>query len=89
MNLALVNTVGVAAAFCSMASFVPQVIKIWREQDASQVSTRMYVVTVLGFSLWIVYGAVLQSWPLVVSNAVCLTLSAAVLFLKWRYRDAA
>ena len=39
-----------------MTSFLPQVIKIAREKDASSVSLRMYVVTVTGFALWIVYG---------------------------------
>ena len=31
----LVNAVGVGAALCSMTSFAPQLIKIWRERDAS------------------------------------------------------
>lgn len=87
MQPLVVNAVGVAAALCSMTSFVPQVVKIWREKDASQVSWWMYVVTVTGFSLWTAYGVFLKSWPLVGSNAVCLVLSAAILALKWRYRD--
>src|SRR5205085_1169492 len=63
----LVNTVGTAAALCSMASFVPQIIKIWRERDAQSVSLRMYAVTVTGFSLWIAYGVLSGSWPVAVS----------------------
>jgi MtN3 and saliva related transmembrane protein len=85
MGPVLVNVVGVLAALCSMGSFVPQVVKIWREKDASQVSWWMYVVTVTGFSLWTTYGVFLKSWPLVASNVVCLGLSAAILVLKWRY----
>jgi len=81
----LANVVGVAAALCSMTSFAPQLIKIWRERDASSVSLRMYVVTVTGFSLWIAYGLLIGSWPLVGSNAVCLLLSGAILALKWRF----
>ena len=83
----LITGVGTAAALCSMGSFVPQVVKIWRERDASGVSLRMYAVTVTGFALWIAYGVSLQSWPLVGSNAVCLLLSAAILALKWRFGD--
>ena len=81
----LPNVIGTGAALCSMASFVPQIIKIRRERDASSVSLRMYAVTVTGFSLWIAYGALIGSWPVVGSNAVCLALSATILFLKWRY----
>ncbi len=42
-------------------------------------------MTVTGFALWIVYGVLLQSWPVTVSNSVCLAMSGAVLVLKWRY----
>ncbi len=85
MSPALINAVGVAAAICSMTSFVPQVVKIWREKHAGSVSLRMYVVTVAGFSLWILYGVALGSWPLVGSNLVCLSLAAVILALKIRY----
>lgn len=85
MNELILNVVGTGAALCSMTSFVPQVVKIWRERDASSVSLRMYVVTVTGFSLWIAYGAMLKSWPLLGSNTVCLALSAAILVLKLRF----
>ena len=77
--------VGVGAALCSMASFTPQLLKIWRDRDAEAVSLRMYLVTVAGFTLWIVYGLMIGSWPLVGSNAVCLVQSAAILALKWRF----
>jgi len=81
----LANILGTGAALCSMASFVPQILKIWRERDASSVSFRMYAVTVTGFSLWIAYGAMITSWPVVGSNIVCLALSATILVLKWRF----
>jgi MtN3 and saliva related transmembrane protein len=77
-----------------MTSFVPQIAKIVREQDASAVSLRMYAVTVTGFSLWIAYGLLTKAWPVTAANAVCLLLSATILGLKWRldrreHREAA
>ena len=81
----LINALGVGAAVCSMTSFAPQLIKIWKEKDASSVSLRMYLVTVAGFVLWTAYGVVIGKWPIVGSNAVCLAMSAAVLVLKLRY----
>lgn len=82
----LANILGTAAALCSMASFVPQILKIVRERDASSVSLRMYAVTVTGFSLWIAYGLMITSWPVAGANSVCLLLSATILFLKWRFQ---
>ena len=80
----LIDGLGSAAAVCSMASFAPQLIKIWREKDASAVSLSMYLVTVTGFTLWLIYGIVIGRWPLAVSNAVCLVMSGAILALKLR-----
>lgn len=85
----LANAVGTGAALCSMTSFAPQIVKIWRERDASSVSLRMYVVTVTGFALWIAYGVLLRSWPIIGSNIVCLLMSGAILALKWRFSVAA
>ena len=86
-NLSPTDIVGTLAALCSMASFTPQIAKIWREKDAASVSLRMYVVTVTGFMLWIAYGVLIGSWPVAASNAVCLALSGAILALKWRFRE--
>ena len=76
---------GTLAAICSMTSFAPQLIKIWRDKDASSVSLWMYLVTVTGFALWITYGLGIGSWPVIGSNAVCLMMSAAILTLRLRY----
>ena len=81
----LPELIGSAAAICSMASFTPQLVKIWRERDASAVSLRMYAITVTGFSLWTVYGVLIGKWPVIGANATCLALSAAILALKWRF----
>jgi MtN3 and saliva related transmembrane protein len=83
----ITNVVGVAAAVCSMTSFIPQIVKIIRERDASSVSLRMYVVTVTGFVLWIGYGVMIDSWPVAGSNVINLILSATILVLKFRFGE--
>jgi MtN3 and saliva related transmembrane protein len=85
LPIELADVIGTCAGICSMTSFTPQLLKIWREKDASSISLRMYVVTVTGFSLWIIYGVLETSFPVILTNTVCLVLSAAILTLKWRY----
>lgn len=82
MRLDLIDAIGVAAAGCSMSSFVPQLVKIWKDKDASSVSLKMFALTVIGFGLWMTYGVFKGGWPLVMSNAVCLALAAAILVSK-------
>ncbi len=83
--------VGSLAAVASMTSFVPQAWKIVRTRETGAISVRMYAVTVLGFSLWLAYGLLLRQWPLIVTNGVCLALSAFILamtLLPRRRREA-
>lgn len=87
--LILVNAIGVAAGLASMSSFVPQIVKIWREKTASGVSIRMFAITVTAFTLWSAYGLLTGSWPVAASNLVCLALSATILVLRMRYGDGA
>ena len=76
------NVVGGLAALLSTISFVPQAAKIIRTRDTSGISTGMYAVTVLGFTLWTTYGAMQPAWPLIASNGICLILSAFILTMK-------
>ena len=79
------TVIGTVAGILSTASFVPQVLKAWREGTES-ISQRMYMVTVSAFTLWTVYGFVIGSWPVIVFNALSLGLSATILVLKLRSR---
>lgn len=70
-----------------MASFVPQIIKIWRDRDASGVSLRMFGVTVTAFVLWTVFGVLQSSWPIILSNGVCLVLATIIVALRLKFKD--
>lgn len=83
----VVNIVGTAAALCSITSFAPQLIKIWKERDASSVSLKTYSLTVTCFVLWTTYGVLTQAWPITIANAFALVMASAVLAMKWRFRD--
>jgi len=83
-HVSLISAVGVAAGLFSMAGFAPQLIKLIHTQNAEGVSLSAYLVMVGGFSLWVTYGALLKSWPLVGSNAVNLVLAGWILILKFR-----
>src|SRR3954451_12390981 len=78
-----ITVLGAAAGLCTVGSFVPQVVKAWREGDTGAISLRMYLVLVAGFVFWLGYGLLIGSWPVVLVNGN-LALSAAILWLKLR-----
>ena len=46
----------------------------------------MYSIFVVGITLWLVYGLLLNAWPIVLANTVTLTLAVAILAMKLKYR---
>ncbi len=72
------------AGILSTSSFVPQVLKAWRERDTAAISKRMYLVTVTAFILWTAYGFLIGALPLIIFNLLSLGLSGAILVLKIR-----
>ena len=73
---------GVAAALCSVTAFVPQAYKIFKTRETKDLSLPMWVLQVIGFSLWITYGVTSRQWPIIAPNAICLLLSCFILAMK-------
>ncbi len=86
--MSISDLLGYCAAFLTTISFVPQAWQTFRTRDVSGISLGMYSVFTLGISLWLVYGLLLQAWPIVCANAVTLALASAILGMKLRYRSA-
>lgn len=82
MEFGIVTVIGYLATIASTTSFVPQAWKIIKSRDTRAISAAMYAVTVTGFALWTVYGILLKQGPLIVTNSICLVLSAFILTMK-------
>lgn len=82
----LADLLGYGAATLTTLAFVPQALKSWRTRDLSGISLRMYGLFTLGVALWLLYGIMLESWPIILANAITLLLAGSVLALKLRHR---
>lgn len=78
----MILTIGLVAAALTIISFVAQVRKILNTRDTSGLSTSMWLLSTGSFAVWVVYGVLLRTWPIIVPNAVCCTLAAFILALK-------
>jgi MtN3 and saliva related transmembrane protein len=86
MPVDIPDLTGYFAAILTTVAFVPQALKSWRTRDLSGVSLTMYSLFTLGVILWFAYGILLGSWPIIIANAVTLTLAGTVLALKVLHR---
>lgn len=81
----LPELIGYAATTLSIVSFLPQVAKSWKTKSTKDVSLPMYLIFTVSQALWLTYGILILSWPLIVANAIIFILSLSVLLLKLRY----
>ena len=84
-DLPWLTWMGLLAAFCSTAAFVPQVVKTWRTGSTKDISLIMFLVLVAGILLWLTYGFMIGDIPLTVANAVTLMLAGTILFFKLKH----
>jgi MtN3 and saliva related transmembrane protein len=76
---------GFLAAVCTTASFVPQVWHILKTRDTRAISLMMYLLFTVGVVLWLVYGIMIGSTPVIVANSITLALALAILTCKVRW----
>ena len=78
--------IGLTAATFTTIAYIPQAIKIIRTKHTKDLSLIMYVVLTLGIILWLVYGLMLSSLPIILANIVTVTLTSIILGLKIKYK---
>jgi MtN3 and saliva related transmembrane protein len=85
----MTDFIGYLAAGLTTLSFLPQALHTFRTRDVSGISLGMYTLFTTGVALWVAYGALMASGPLLAANVVTLSLAVAILVMKLRYGRAA
>jgi MtN3 and saliva related transmembrane protein len=80
-----IDAIGYCAAFLTTIAFLPQAIWSWRTRDLSGISLGMYFLFTMGVGLWLVYGLIIEKWPLILANAMTFALALSILMLKLRH----
>ena len=77
--------IGALASVLTTISFIPQVWRVWKTRSARDLSLPMYLIFTMGVALWLVYGVMLGSWPIIVGNAITVVLAGMVLAMKLKF----
>ncbi len=79
-----IEIIGYCAAFLTTFAFLPQALHSWRTRDLSGISVGMYGLFTAGVGLWLIYGLIIEKWPLILANALTFALALSILLLKLR-----
>jgi uncharacterized protein with PQ loop repeat len=83
------DVLGAAAAFWGILMAVSpglQIRKMLHHRSSREVSIAYFWVLLVGFTLWVAYGVVIENWFLVVPNAVAFTVCTTTIAVALRYR---
>lgn len=81
----VITLIGSVAAATTTVAFVPQVIRVWRLRDARDISLPTFLLFSVGMLVWVVYGVLILSLPIILANAVTLILAVIILSLKVKF----
>jgi len=82
-----ITVLGFLAGSFTTIVFWPQLMKTWKSKWAKDASSGMLVTCCMGVFLWLVYGTLIHSLPVILANLITFILAMAISIL--RIRDGA
>ena len=81
----LTTVVGFIAGLATTAANLPQIWKTYRNKSGEGLSFRMLLMLGIGVGLWLVYGIMIKSLPLIATNAIVLLLILSLIGMKLKF----
>jgi MtN3 and saliva related transmembrane protein len=83
-----VSLVGFGAGTLCTLAYLPQALHSFRTKSVRDISLIMLVSLNVGLVLWVAYGFLIHSLPIILPNAITFFLAFPLLIMKLRYRHA-
>lgn len=82
-----VELLGTSAGAITTLTFLPQVIKTWKEKSARDISLLMFVIAAVNEVMWISWAALLKpiNVTIIWTNAILLVMSLTMIYFKFAY----
>lgn len=77
--------IGLVAGGIVTLGLVPQVIRVFKLKSAREISALFSILFLVGMTLFLVYGILLNLRPIIIWNSIGLVLVSALLFGKLKY----
>ena len=78
----MIEMIGYIAGILTTISFIPQALLTIKTQNTKSISLMMYMIFSTGILLWLIYGIVINSMPIIAANIITLPLTLIILIIK-------
>tara|TARA_Y100001970_G_scaffold190851_1_gene232123 strand:- start:3260 stop:3547 length:288 start_codon:yes stop_codon:yes gene_type:complete len=79
-----IEIIGLVAGLLGIIAWIPQIYRIWVKKRADGISIPTFLVITTALLLWLVYGFLINSLSLIVSNIFTLIMILCVLIGAWK-----
>ncbi len=86
MDESMINAIGMVAGVLGVVAWWPQLKRVWSEKRHDGISVKTFLVVCLSISLWLTYGILVESLPIIAANAVTLVVLLLLVFGVLRLR---
>jgi MtN3 and saliva related transmembrane protein len=81
-----IDILGYAACTVTALTFLPQVIKTWKEKSAKNVSLMMFLIAFANEVMWIAYGVLRNDMVIIITNVIMIIMCSIMISLKLKYK---
>jgi MtN3 and saliva related transmembrane protein len=84
-----IESIGLVAGFIGIVAWIPQIRRVWIDEKEEGISLPTFIAVTASLSLWLVYGIIVNSIAMIVSNILTLAFIIAVTLGVYRIRNKA
>ena len=81
----IISIIGLSAAFLTTISLCPQIIRVWKTKSAEDISVGMFSIMCGSVSMWLLYGLLMNSLPIIASNSLVFAQAITILTFKIKF----
>lgn len=81
------TVIGIIAGMLTSAATVPQLIKVIKEKDVTNLSPFMIIILCLGVGLWTLFGILKNEWAIILSNGFSFVVNVFFLIYYYIYKE--
>lgn len=83
--MSYVPLVGYVAGALTTIAYLPQALRTFRTKSSGDLSLGMLLCVNTGMILWLCYGFLIHSVPVMIPNVITMTMSLPLTWMKFRY----
>ena len=81
-----ITLIGFSAALLTTVSFIPQMVKVIKTKSTEDISLVMFACLSVGILMWLLYGILINSIPMMIANTISFIFNLIILTYKLKYK---